>query len=103
MNAQTLRLQPGCALALDAASGTRVLCIDGLLWLTQDGETDDLVLSASHSWTARRRGRIVVQALRSRAACAIEPSDEAFTVGARLAGRARAWAARLVAVRFDPA
>lgn len=103
MNAQTFTLQDGCAMALDTASGSRVLCIDGLLWLTQDGETEDVVLAASQSWTARRRGRIVVQALRARTACVIEPSDGALTLGARLAARARAWAARLVEARCDPA
>lgn len=103
MNAPTLTLQPGRALALDAACGTRVVCIDGALWLTQDGEAGDLVLAAGHSWTARRSGRIVVQALRTRAAWAMEPSDEALTLAARFAARFRAWAARLAGARLDPA
>lgn len=92
MNVPMPPLQPGRALALDAACGTRVLCIDGVLWLTQEGEAGDVVLCANHSWTARHDGRIVVQALGTRGAWAVEPSGEALPL-----------AAHLVAARLDPA
>ncbi|HEU4701084.1 MAG TPA: DUF2917 domain-containing protein [Conexibacter sp.] len=98
-----LTLQPGRALALDAACGTCVVCIDGTLWLTQEGEAGDVLLPANHSWTARQDGRIVVQALGTRGAWAMEPSGAALPLKARFAVRLLAWAARLVAARFDPA
>ncbi len=102
MNLQTLTLQPGSAIALDTASGTRLVCVDGLLWLTQDGAVEDLVLGASQSWTARRTGRIVVQALRTGGTCALEPAARPARL-ARLAARLRAWAGRFVATRATPA
>jgi hypothetical protein len=41
-----------------------VLCLDGELWLTRDGDIEDYILGPGRSFTARRGDKITVQALR---------------------------------------
>lgn len=42
-----------------------VLCLDGELWLTREGDIEDYILSAGQSFTLRAADRAAVQALRS--------------------------------------
>lgn len=49
--------------------GERVRCEGGLVWLTQSGDATDYLLRAGESFTAQRRGRVVVQALEPASLC----------------------------------
>lgn len=42
-----------------------LLCLEGELWLTRDGDSEDYILGPGQSFDARRGDRIVVQALRT--------------------------------------
>jgi len=50
-------------LALPNANVT-LLCLDGELWLTRDGDIQDYILGPGQSFAARRGDRVTVQALR---------------------------------------
>jgi len=41
----------------------RITCVHGVAWITQEGQHDDILLHAGDTWHAKRRGKIVVQAL----------------------------------------
>jgi hypothetical protein len=45
------------------AAGQNLTCESGVVWLTQSGDGHDHILRAGQSFVARRRGRIVVQAM----------------------------------------
>jgi hypothetical protein len=42
--------------------GLVVRCLDGALWITQDGDTDDVVLKAGDCFVLDRRGLALVSA-----------------------------------------
>jgi hypothetical protein len=56
-------LRKGQLLALDGRQGLRIDCREGSLWITQDGEPDDVVLEAGQSHSVSGRQRVLVQAL----------------------------------------
>lgn len=60
---QRLDLAADGLVRLDDACGTRVRCEAGTLWLTIDGQLDDLVLEPGESLLLRTRARVIVQAL----------------------------------------
>jgi hypothetical protein len=49
-------------LTLEDALGTRVLCVAGELWITQDRDTDDYFVHAGECFTIDAPGRVVIQA-----------------------------------------
>ena len=51
-------------LALPAQDLT-VLCLDGELWLTRDGDIEDYILGPGQSFAARGGDKVAVQALRA--------------------------------------
>ena len=63
------------ALAMDDARGTLVRCLEGTLWVTQDGDRDDHVLRVGETMRIDRDGPTVVQAMTGSrlAVCAPEP------------------------------
>ena len=44
--------------------GTRVHCVEGRIWITEERRPADIVLEAGESFALARAGRAVVQALR---------------------------------------
>ena len=54
--AQTRSL-PGCGL------GTRMHVLEGLLWITQEGDVEDYVVGADDTFVCTRVGRVVVESL----------------------------------------
>ena len=44
--------------------GTRVVCEEGVLWLTQDGGGTDYILMPGDQFACQKRGRLLVEALR---------------------------------------
>jgi hypothetical protein len=49
-------------LTLDDALGTRIDCIDGEIWITQDGDTADYFVDGGRSFTIDVQGKVVIQA-----------------------------------------
>ena len=45
------------------ASDTRLVCVDGELWLTRNGDIEDYILRPGQGFVARRGDRVTVQAL----------------------------------------
>ena len=58
-----LCLQPGQVLSLDDAQGARISARSGTVWVTEEGEPDDVILAAGEAVVVGRGGRTVVQAL----------------------------------------
>ncbi len=57
---------------IDNGRGTQVFCLKGPVWITQEGDPRDIILSAGQSFLLDRKGVAVVFALR----------EAAITVGA---------------------
>ena len=51
-------------LALERASGQLITCISGELWLTVDGEREDIILLPGQDWLVPGKAPLVVSALR---------------------------------------
>jgi len=49
--------------ALRDAQGSRVRCVSGLLWVTEDQRVTDLVLKPGESFTIAHQGLVLVMAL----------------------------------------
>ncbi|MBC7857660.1 MAG: DUF2917 domain-containing protein [Burkholderiaceae bacterium] len=65
-------------LKLFDARGSQVSCASGVLWITQDGERDDVVLGAGQSLRIQRDGLTLIYACK----------DAALRIDAAKAGRA---------------
>lgn len=59
----SLGLKPGKTWAGPVAAGTRVHCTQGRLWLSLDGEDEDVILEAGEAGALLRDGRLVAQGL----------------------------------------
>lgn len=59
----TVALNKGEVWSLAVQPGVHIVCTTGVLWVTQSGESRDYILQAGGTWTADRRGTVVVQAL----------------------------------------
>lgn len=67
-------LAPGQLLALPAIDAT-LLCLQGELWLTRDGDVEDYILGAGAILHLRRADQAVVMALKSSRLRLIAASD----------------------------
>ncbi|HVE51566.1 MAG TPA: DUF2917 domain-containing protein [Casimicrobiaceae bacterium] len=56
MNKRLLTLDDGDLLKLEDARGTTLRVHSGGVWLTQDGDQRDIMLSAGDAWTIERPG-----------------------------------------------
>ena len=56
-------LPPGCTLTLTAPLGHRVDCVEGCVWITQDQDPRDVILSPGQSFTPDRDQRALIHAL----------------------------------------
>jgi hypothetical protein len=71
-----LALRPRDTLILDAARGALVRCVEGLLWITQDGDRADHIVGAGDSFRVDRDGSVIVQTFRPARVAIESPSDE---------------------------
>lgn len=46
-----------------AAHGTRIVSVDGTLWVTQEGDEQDYLLKKGESVTLRKGGKVLIQGL----------------------------------------
>ena len=70
-----LALKQRDTLTLEAARGALVRCLEGLVWITQDGDRADHIVAAGDSFRVDRDGSVIVQATRP-ARVAIESPRE---------------------------
>jgi quercetin dioxygenase-like cupin family protein len=69
-------LERGGLLPLHDGAGATVVCVEGEIWITQEHDGRDLLLSAGESLRLSRNGRTVIQALRgSRVAVKAPPAS----------------------------
>ena len=62
--ASRLIFAAGQIATLRDAQGTRIECVSGALWITQDGDIRDIFLGPGDEFTLDRNGTAVVQASR---------------------------------------
>lgn len=48
---------------LDHAADTRLRCLSGSVWITVDGQYDDVVLEPGQSWVVPGPARVIAQAM----------------------------------------
>jgi hypothetical protein len=72
----------------DGATGVTVVCLRGELWLTQDGDSRDLVLHAGDRFTVDHAGVTLVSALRA-SSLSVEMPVETSALRQSLGTRAR--------------
>lgn len=58
-----MAMKKNALLSIAQPLGCRIDCIEGTLWITQDGDPRDTFLSAGEHHVADRRPRLIVQAL----------------------------------------
>lgn len=58
-----IELEPHAVLPLHRAGGARIACLEGVLWLTQEADRNDIVLEAGDTFTIENEGDALVQAL----------------------------------------
>jgi len=63
LNSSTVTLPPTSVITVQDGSGTRIRCLSGVLWVTQEGELKDSIVRAGDILTLHRPGRTVISAL----------------------------------------
>ena len=63
LDMSTLSLPRDGLVALRDAEGTRVTCISGALWITEDAREGDVILQPEQAFTIDRRGLTLIMAL----------------------------------------
>ena len=58
-----LALEPGQVVTLDDAAGTRIEARRGVVWVTEEGDSEDHIVSPGQARVVTRSGRTLVQAL----------------------------------------
>jgi Protein of unknown function (DUF2917) len=72
LDIRPITLARGSVHRIENGKGSEVFCLEGALWITQEGDPRDIALVAGRSFELDRKGVAVVYALR----------DAAITVGA---------------------
>lgn len=65
--------------------GTTVVCERGVLWLTQSGDPIDHFLLPGQRYTLKKRGKVLVEALREASVSIITPGEPVFNQNSSLA------------------
>lgn len=96
-------LAPGEIVRLDGARGTTLRVTRGTLWLTQQRDTRDIVLSAGDAFTIDRGGLTVIEARGNATVCVLARRVEEVRVRNRAPSFARRAAAALRSALMDTA
>jgi hypothetical protein len=99
-----LRLESRQILRLRDASGTRVQCLKGALWITQDRDPEDHFIGAGDGLTLDRPGLALIHAIEPAECVLSEPAARPSLSGriARALVAAFRAAGRWIARRFGP-
>jgi hypothetical protein len=73
-SASGIVLAPGQLLNLDHAAGVRIVSQTGTVWVTQDGDPRDIVLSAGDAFELDRATPVIVQAIEASIVTIAEPA-----------------------------
>jgi hypothetical protein len=63
LDTSTLSLPRDGLVAVRDAEGTRITCISGALWITEDAREGDVILQAGETFTIDRRGLTLIMGL----------------------------------------
>ena len=63
LHSSTVTLPPTSVIAVQDGAGTRIRCLSGVLWVTQEGELKDSIVRAGDMLTLHKPGRTVISAL----------------------------------------
>lgn len=77
LNQDGLCMKPKQLLRVRDGAGNAIVCHSGSIWLTQEGDPRDIIVSAGETFVLERKGPALVQAL--------EPSAVSFARSARAA------------------
>jgi len=80
ISSSTITLAPASLLAVQDGAGTRVLCRTGTLWVTQEGDIRDSILSAGEVLTIRKPGRTLISALEAASLALFGPAVPGVSV-----------------------
>ena len=81
LNRDGLCLKRRQVVKLRGAIGHIVVCDSGSVWVTQDGDARDVVLSTDESFTLDRNGPVLVQAFEQSAITVRQPDARARAFG----------------------
>lgn len=101
---KTLDLVHNEVLALDDARGATLRVTRGTLWITQAGDSRDIVLTVGDVWTIERNGRTVIESQGPSILCLLGEGVEPTRARERSAGlvnRVFARLARFAATRLQ--
>lgn len=68
-----IRLPARALKRLESAKGQQITCLDGVVWVTQEQDSRDIILSKGQSFIIDRKGAVVAFALKD-AAIAVGPA-----------------------------
>lgn len=88
LDSSTLALPRDGLIALRDADGTRVTCLSGALWITEDHDHSDIILEAGETVTLRRPGLTLLMALQP---ASLRLSEQRETLVERLTTRLTRW------------
>ena len=63
MNEATMKLHDGQLLKLKRARGSRLICGEGLVWVTQEGMTRDVFLAPARAFEVTTNGVVLIEAM----------------------------------------
>jgi len=86
-----LTLQHNQLARLASACDTRVDCVDGVAWITIDGDRRDIVLSRGESFVVDSAAPIIVHAIQGPAAVELHAQAGASRCRPAVARQARRW------------
>jgi hypothetical protein len=74
LNSSTITLAPASVLAVQDGAGTRIRCLSGVLWVTQEGELKDSIVRAGDTLILHKPGRTVISALDAASLTLVRPA-----------------------------
>ena len=95
LDASTLSLSRDGLIAVRDAKGSRVRCLSGSLWITEDHSDRDIIVGPGESFTLRRDGLTLIMALHP---ASLQLSERRSSFADRLS----AWLSRLLPRRSVP-
>lgn len=78
-------------IALDSARGTTIVCIRGLLWITEQRSSRDVLLEPGERYVLTGNGKALVTALEVGAAKLLAPASLSWSVLSALTAKVSRW------------
>jgi hypothetical protein len=72
VRAKEIHLQPGELWSGTVGRGTRIVCREGRIWLTQNGDARDYVLRVGEEQVTRQRAHVVISTFTEAAAMSLD-------------------------------